>query len=81
MALIRVFEVYGAGWMIAFAFALVHFYRKNAAGELFASLKDEMEKDPEVRCEQTHAAADVVAGHFGEPPMELITEVMSPSSD
>lgn len=49
MALIRVFEVYGAGWMIAFALALVHFYRKNAAGELFAGLKDEIEKNPELK--------------------------------
>ncbi len=42
-------EVYGVGWAIAFVLALVHFYRKNAAGELFAGLKNEMEKNPELK--------------------------------
>jgi hypothetical protein len=45
----RVFEFYGAGWMIAFVLILLHFYRKNAAGEMFANLKDKIEEDPELR--------------------------------
>jgi hypothetical protein len=48
MVLARIFEVYGAGWMIAFALSLVRFYRKNSAGELFANIKTEIEKNPEL---------------------------------
>jgi hypothetical protein len=49
VALIRVFEIYGAGWMAAFTLALVHFYRKNVAGELFLGVKSEIEKSPELK--------------------------------
>lgn len=46
---LRVFEIYGMGWMIAFALSLVHFYRKNTAGDMFAKIEGEIEKEPELR--------------------------------